>query len=321
MNSENFNIYGKVAVLSGGDSPEREISLMSGRGIFNALKKLGLNVHFFDPAVKSLAEFILEKFNRVFIALHGTNGEDGTIQGILEYLKIPYTGPGVLASSLAIDKVMTKKIWNYHGIATPKFYEIDENLDLNLIRNNLSFPLIVKPVYGGSTLGITKVTSSDKLYSAYELALKYGKKVMVEEYIEGIELTCPILGSSKNIHALPIVQIKAPNSNYNYHNKYFSDKTEYLCPTGLSFKIEEEIKKIVLESYTVLNCRGWSRVDLILRKTDNKPFLLEINTSPGMTLHSLVPISAQSVGMSYESLCFEILKMASLDNYYYEEAY
>ncbi|HEY4319192.1 MAG TPA: D-alanine--D-alanine ligase [Herbaspirillum sp.] len=305
--------FGKVGVLFGGRSAEREVSMMSGGGVLAALRSKGVDAHPFDPAQRSLAELAEQKFDRVFIALHGRYGEDGTLQGALEQLGIPYTGPGVLASAIAMDKAMTKRIWTAEGLATPQFEMLDAQSDWAAVAAKLGLPLIVKPAHEGSTLGLTKVTSADQLPAAYALAARLDKAVMAEQFIAGMELTCAVLGQGAGARALPMIRIIAPDDNYDYQNKYFNDTTQYLCPSGLPPQQEAEIQELVLASYRALGCRGWSRADVMVRAADNKPFLLEINTSPGMTGHSLVPMAARQAGMSYEDLCCAILQQASLD--------
>jgi D-alanine-D-alanine ligase len=305
--------FGKVGVLFGGRSAEREISLMSGTGVLKALQSQGIDAHPFDPAQRSLAELAAEQFDRVFIALHGRYGEDGTLQGALEQLGIPYTGPGVLASAIAMDKAMTKRVWLFNGLATPRFEMLSADSDWQAVAATLGLPLIVKPAHEGSTLGLTKVTDASQLPAAYALAARFDSAVMAEEFITGMELTCPVLGDGANARALPVVRIVAPDANYDYQNKYFSDETQYLCPSGLSPEQEREIQALVLASYRSLGCRGWARADVMVRASDNAPYLLEINTSPGMTGHSLVPMSAVVAGMPYEQLCVEILRLAALD--------
>jgi D-alanine-D-alanine ligase len=314
MNAKNMaKEFGKVGVLFGGRSAEREVSLMSGSGVLKALLSKDIDAHAFDPAKRTLSELAAEKFDRVFIALHGRYGEDGTLQGALEQLGIPYTGPGVLASSIAMDKAMTKRIWLASGLPTPKFEMLTAQSNWKNVADTLGLPLIVKPVHEGSTLGLTKVTKADQLPAAYALAAKFDRAVMAEEFIAGMELTCPILGSGETAGALPVIRIIAPDANYDYQNKYFSNDTQYLCPCGLSPEQERAIQELVVASYRALGCRGWSRADVMVRASDNRPFLLEINTSPGMTGHSLVPMSAKVAGFSYEDLCVQILKSAALD--------
>lgn len=304
---------GKVGVLFGGRSAERDISLMSGEGVLKALLEQGIDAHAFDPAKRSLAELAAEKFNRVFIALHGRYGEDGTLQGALEQLGIPYTGPGVLASAIAMDKAMTKRVWLHNGLSTPDFEMLNAHSDWKAVAAKLGLPLIVKPAHEGSTLGLTKVKTVDELPAAYALAAKFDKAVMAEQFISGMELTCPVMGHGDSARALPVVRIVAPDANYDYQNKYFSDETQYLCPSKLPPEQEKHIQELVLQCYKTLGCRGWARADVMVRESDNQPFLLEINTSPGMTSHSLVPMSAAAAGMPYEKLCVEILRMAALD--------
>lgn len=303
---------GKVGVLFGGRSAEREVSIMSGTGVLNALKSRGVDAHGFDPAERSLAELAAEKFDRVFIALHGRYGEDGSLQGALEQLGIPYTGSGVMASSVAMDKIFTKKIWLYHALTTPRYAVLNASTDLSKIADQLGLPLIVKPPHEGSTIGITKVTSADALPAAYQLAAKFDEEVLAEEFIQGRELTVAVLGRGAGAYALPLIEIVAPDGNYDYQNKYFTDDTKYLCPAPIDEALTQEIKAMCEEAYRAVNCEGWARIDVLLRASDNKPFLIEINTSPGMTGHSLVPMAAKAAGMSYEDVCIEILKTARL---------
>lgn len=303
---------GKVGVLFGGRSAEREVSIMSGTGVLNALKSRGVDAHGFDPAERSLAELAAEKFDRVFIALHGRYGEDGSLQGALEQLGVPYTGSGVMASSVAMDKIFTKKIWLYHALTTPKYAVLNANTDLSKVADQLGLPLIVKPPHEGSTIGITKVTSADALPAAYQLAAKFDEEVLAEEFIQGRELTVAVLGRGPGAYALPLIEIVAPDGNYDYQNKYFTDDTKYLCPAPIDEALTQEIKTMCEEAYRAVNCEGWARIDVLLRASDNKPFLIEINTSPGMTGHSLVPMAAKAAGMSYEDVCIEILKTARL---------
>jgi D-alanine-D-alanine ligase len=278
----------------------------------NALKSRGVDAHGFDPAERSLAELAAEKFDRVFIALHGRYGEDGSLQGALEQLGIPYTGSGVMASSVAMDKIFTKKIWLYHALTTPKYAVLNANTDLSKVANQLGLPLIVKPPHEGSTIGITKVTNADALPAAYQLAAKFDEEVLAEEFIQGRELTVAVLGRGPGAYALPLIEIVAPDGNYDYQNKYFTDDTKYLCPAPIDEALTQEIKTMCEEAYRAVNCEGWARIDVLLRASDNKPFLIEINTSPGMTGHSLVPMAAKAAGMSYEDVCIEILKTARL---------
>ncbi len=309
--------FGKVAVLLGGTSAEREISLMSGRGVLTALQSQGVDAHAFDPALRELGDLKLEGFDRVFIALHGRHGEDGTVQGALELLGIPYTGSGVMASAIAIDKTMTKRVWLACDLPTPRFVWLaadDQSSErVRSVPDDLGLPLIVKPPREGSSIGITKVAGYSDLAEAVKLAASYDPDVLCEEFIEGEEVTCPVIGSGAGAQALPVVRIVAPEGNYDYQHKYFSDDTRYLCPSGLAADEEREIQRIVVAAYRALGCRGWGRADLMIRTADRKPFLLEMNTSPGMTGHSLVPMSAGAAGLSYEQLCLRLLSNASLD--------
>ena len=303
---------GKVGVLFGGRSAEREVSLMSGNGVLQALKSKGIDAHAFDPAERSLGELEAEKFDRVFIALHGRYGEDGSLQGALELLGIPYTGSGVMASSVGMDKITTKIVWLAAGVPTPTYAVIDENTDLDKVVADLGLPLIVKPPLEGSTIGITKVTRAEDLKAAVDLAHKYDKLVLAEQFIEGREFSVPLLGTGAQARALPIVEIVAPEGNYDYQNKYFTDDTQYHCPAPLDAATTAAIQADVEKAYRALGCEGWSRIDVLLRESDGKHFLLEVNTSPGMTGHSLVPMAARAEGTSYEDLCVQILQSASL---------
>ncbi|MBC3917723.1 D-alanine--D-alanine ligase [Undibacterium sp. CY18W] len=312
MSELNVKSLGKVGVLFGGRSAEREISIMSGTGVLQALLSKGVDAHPFDTAERSIAELAAEKFDRVFIALHGRYGEDGSLQGVLEQLNIPYTGSGVMASAVAMDKIFTKRIWQTHGLATPAYAVLTAETELRRVPDELGLPLIIKPPHEGSTIGITKVKGYSDMQEAYALAAQFDEVVLAEEFVEGRELTVAILGKGRQAYALPITEIVAPEGNYDYQNKYFTDDTKYLCPAPLDQALTDEIRKMAVDAYLSLDCEGWARVDVLLRKSDNKPFLLEINTSPGMTGHSLVPMAAKAVGMSYEDLCVEILRTASL---------
>jgi D-alanine-D-alanine ligase len=305
---------GKVAVLMGGRSAEREVSIMSGTGVLAALRSKGVDAHAFDPAERVLGELKREGFQRCFIALHGRFGEDGTVQGALELLGIPYTGPGVMASAVAMDKLMTKRIWIAEGLATPAWRQVHSAEETLAAYQALGSPMIVKPVREGSTIGLTKVTDAAQCAAAYELAAKLDPLVMCEQFIAGDEVTCPVLGTGQAAKALPVIRIVAPEGNYDYQNKYFTDDTKYLVPCGLPEGEEAAIQALVLKAFLTLDCRGWARADVMIDAVTRKPWLLEINTSPGMTGHSLVPMSARATGMSYEDLCVSVLAQASLDN-------
>ena len=310
--------HAKVAVLMGGRSAEREISLMSGEGVLKALQSKGVNAHAFDPANQAMDQLTQQSFTHAFIALHGRYGEDGSVQGALELLEIPYTGSGVMASAIAMDKVMTKRIWSALGLSTPKSVSLapDEQSQqaIDAIPQTLGLPLIVKPPREGSSIGITKVTTAKGLEAATQLAIQYDPDLLCEEFIDGEELTCPVIGNGIHARALPVVRIAAPDGAYDYQNKYFTDDVKYHCPSGLPEKEEQAIQALVVAAYRALGCRGWGRADIMLRATDRKPFLLEMNTSPGMTSHSLVPMSARAAGISYEDLCIQLLQSATRDH-------
>ena len=303
---------GKVGVLFGGRSAERDVSIMSGTGVLAALQSRGVDAHAFDPAERSIAELAAEKFDRVFIALHGRFGEDGSLQGALEQLGIPYTGSGVMACAIGMDKIYTKMIWLMKGLPTPKYASLDGATDLSKVVADLGLPLIVKPPHEGSTIGITKVIEAGELKAAYDVAAGFDDVVLAEEFVTGREFTVTVLGRGKTARALPIVEIVAPQGNYDYQNKYFTDDVKYFCPAALDDATAAEMSRLAVEAYRALDCEGWGRVDVLLRAADNKPFLIEVNTAPGMTSHSLVPMSARAVGMSYEDLCLEILSSARL---------
>ena len=315
--SKNHVQFGKVAVLMGGRSAEREVSLMSGNGVLAALLARGVDAHAFDPAERGMDELKTADFDRCFIALHGRFGEDGTVQGALELLGIPYTGSGVMASSIAIDKVMTKRLLASHGLPTPQHVLLRRGAfgaeDVHAAMDTLGLPLIVKPAREGSSIGLTKVTHASQMAAAVEQAALLDADILCEQFIDGDEVTCPLLGTGSQACALPVIRIAALDGNYDYQNKYFTDTTQYLVPCGLPAGEEAAIQTLVLQAYQALHCRGWARVDVMIDKLTRQPYLLEINTSPGMTTHSLVPMSARAIGMAYEDLCLEILKTAALD--------
>ena len=302
-----FKSLGRVGVLLGGKSGEREISLMSGNGVLEALRSKGVDAHAFDTALRCPTELAKENFDRIFISLHGRFGEDGTIQGLLELLGLPYTGSAVLASALAIDKIVTKQVWISNGLATPEYEELTTNSDWNAVVKHLGLPLIVKPAHEGSSLGLTKVKSVDELPAAYKLAAGLDKKVIAETCIIGDELTCPLVGYGKTAEALPVIKIIPPQANYDFHNKYFSDETQYLCPTGLAPEVNAAVQELALAAYRALGCRTWGRADVMLDQKTGKPYLLEMNTSPGMTSHSLVPMAAKAAGIEYADLVVWLL--------------
>ena len=303
---------GKVAVLFGGRSAEREVSMMSGAGVLAALRGRGVDAHAFDPAERALDELGREGVERVFIALHGRYGEDGTVQGALELLGIPYTGSGVMASAIAMDKVYTKRIWITHTLPTPAFVVARSGAEVADAARRFGLPMAVKPSREGSTIGFTKMLSADQAQAAFEIARRHDDDVLCEEFIDGRELTIAVIGSGDAARALPVIEIVAPAGNYDYQNKYFRDDTRYVCPAELPRTLADEIEALALRAYLAIGCEGWGRVDVMLRRADDRPFLLEVNTSPGMTGHSLVPMAARAVGMSYEELCLRILASASL---------
>lgn len=305
--------FGKVAVLMGGASAEREVSLLSGTGVLHALRQRGVDAHAFDPAERDLGDLRREGYSRCFIALHGRFGEDGTVQGALEILGIPYTGSGVMASAIAIDKVMTKRIWRFEGLPTPPWRQVGSAAQTRAAFAELGAPMIIKPAREGSSIGFTKVVAASECDAAYGLAARHDPQVLCEAFIAGDEVTCPVLGPNDQPRALPVIRIVAPDGNYDYTNKYFTNATRYWVPAGLPAGEEEAIANLACQAYQVLGCRGWARADLMIDANTRKPYLLELNTSPGMTGHSLVPMSAKAVGMDYEDLCLQLLASAALD--------
>jgi D-alanine-D-alanine ligase len=309
---------GKVAVLMGGRSSEREVSLMSGQGVLTALRARGVDAHAFDPAERGLHLLVAEGFSRCFIALHGRMGEDGSVQGALELLGVPYTGSGVMASAIAMDKVMTKRVWSTQGLPMPEHVVLapaDTSRDaVQRVPDVLGLPLIVKPPHEGSSIGVSRVRGYSQMDDAVKLARQHDSEVLCERLIEGDEVTCPVLGQGASAVALPVIKIVAPDGDYDFNNKYFGDAVRYLVPSGLAQSEEARIQDVALAAYRLLGCRGWGRADFMIDATTRAPYLLEMNTSPGMTGHSLVPMSAKAAGLSYEDLCLEILASAALDS-------
>ncbi len=305
---------GKVAVLLGGASAEREVSLKSGSMVLAALQNQGVNAIGFDPSLRGLHELRDEGVERVFIALHGRFGEDGTVQGALELLGIPYTGSGVTASAVAMDKILTKRIWASEGIPTPASRVLHPGDSSAGVALALGLPLIVKPPHEGSTLGLTKVIRPEDVTKAVELALAYDVSALAEEFIEGPELTIALLERDGQVEALPVIEIRAPNGNYDFEHKYLSNATQYLCPAPQSPELMMKAQALAVAAFKCLGCSGWARVDVMVREKDQGLFLLEINTSPGMTDHSLVPMAAKAAGLSYEQLVMHIAANASLKN-------
>lgn len=305
---------GKVVLLLGGRSSEREVSLMSGKGVFDALQGAGVDVTRFDPQEQPLSELEKGDYDRAVISLHGRFGEDGTIQGVLEYLNIPYTGPGVRASAIAIDKNLTKLVWRERQIPTPNGMLVTKDSDMSFVIQELGVNLVVKPSREGSSIGLTKLEYANvqTLHEAVEKASQLDPQVLVEERIYGRELTVAILGEGQDARVLPIIEIVAPDGDYDYQNKYFTDVVRYECPADLSEELRDDISTTCLRAYRALGARGWSRIDVMLAE-DGRFVLLEMNTSPGMTAHSLVPLAAKNAGMSYEELVLQVAASASLD--------
>jgi len=290
----------------GGRSAEREISLMSGNAVLKALRSKGVDAHPFDPAQRDLFDLKREGVARCFIALHGRGGEDGTLQGALELLGIPYTGSGVMGSAIGMDKWRTKMIWIASRLPTPRYRILGAEDDWKAVARELGLPLIVKPAHEGSTLGLTKVSAVKQLPAAYALAAtKFRDTALAEQFIDGPEFTAAVLGDE----VLPLIRIEAPKGNYDYQNKYFTDATKYHCPCGLPAKKEAELKALTLRAFRAVGCSGWGRIDIMLDAA-KKPWLLEVNTVPGMTDHSLVPMAARASGISFEDLCVRILESA-----------
>jgi len=301
--------FGKVAVLMGGRSAERAVSLKSGAMVLEALRKKGIDAHAFDPRKRGLGAFMRQRFDRAFIALHGRYGEDGTIQGALELIGVPYTGSGVLASALAMDKWRTKLLWQASGTPTPHCELLTRDSDLHAVATRLGLPLMVKPANEGSSLGMRKVRSARDLPEAYALAANYDRVVIAEAFVDGVELTAAILGDTP----LPLIKLETPREFYDYEAKYSAGDTRYIIPSGLPPDAERIIQEEALRAFKTLNCAGWGRVDLMLDQS-GKPYFLEANTSPGMTDHSLVPMAARHAGLSFEDLCVRILELARLEN-------
>ncbi|HRL22597.1 MAG TPA: D-alanine--D-alanine ligase [Alcaligenes sp.] len=301
--------FGRVGVLYGGKSAEREVSLMSGQGVHDALRSMGVDAHLFDMGEKGLADLAQAGFDRVFIALHGRFGEDGTLQGALEWLGIPYTGSGVMASSLAMDKIMTKRVWQHVGLPTPDFVELTDASGVAAAVERLGVPMIMKPPHEGSTVGVVRVDQADQALAAFQTAMHYDTVVLAEQFIRGRELTVPIIGTGEQARALPVIDIVAPQGNYDFEHKYYSDETQYFCPADLSPELTAQVQNLAVRAFQALGCEGWARADFMLDE-QNRPWLLEMNTSPGMTSHSLVPMAAKAQGVSYAQLCVNILATA-----------
>lgn len=295
--------FGKVAVLFGGKSAEREVSLKSGSAVLAALLRQGVDAYAFDPAAQDLNE--LKAYDCIFNALHGRYGEDGTIQGVLTLMNIPFTGSGVMASSVGMDKWRTKLLWRALNIKTPDFEVVNAQSNFAEIEKKLGLPLFVKPANEGSSIGITKVKEKGGLEAAFLLASKADPLVLAEKYIGGGEYTVGILGDK----ALPIVRIVPKNEFYDYEAKYLREDTQYLCPCGLSAETESKIQQEALQAFRAIGCSGWGRVDFLMDE-DGNHYFLEVNTSPGMTDHSLVPMAAKAAGISFDALVTIILSLS-----------
>ncbi len=298
--------FGKVAVLFGGTSAEREVSLNSGARVLAALQGQGIDAHAFDPASEALDA--LKGYDRAFIALHGRHGEDGTIQGALEVMHIPYTGSGVLASALAMDKFRTKLMWQAVGLPIPEYALLYGDSDFAEVEEELGLPLFVKPAREGSSIGVTKVKARGDLAAAYAEAARHDPLVIAEKGVMGGEYTVGILGDL----ALPVIKIEPATDWYDYEAKYLRDDTRYLCPSGLPAAQEERIRREALEAFRILGGRGWGRVDFLMDE-EGKHYFLEVNTAPGMTDHSLVPMAARVAGMDYPTLVRRVLELAAND--------
>lgn len=307
----------KVAVLFGGASAEREISLMSGAAILKALQSQGINAYAFDPSARDIGDLKREGFTAAFLALHGLFGEDGTVQGALELLGIPYTGSGVMASAIAIDKRMTKRIWESHGLPTPEWRLTKNGAETEAVFEFFKaggHNMIVKPALEGSSLGLTKVSDAAQCEAAFQAASKLDGQALCEAWIEGLEVASAVLEIDGAPKALPLIRIAAPEGNYDFQNKYFTDSVKYHVPSGLPLAEEEYIQSLVQQAFQAISCRGWGRADVMIDAKTRKPYLLEINTSPGMTGHSLMPMAAKAAGISFEQLCLHVLQSVRLDH-------
>jgi D-alanine-D-alanine ligase len=299
----NVQVFGKVAVLMGGISSEREVSLNSGAAVLAALLRCGIDAHAIDVDRNVINHLQSGKYQRAFNILHGTLGEDGVIQGALETLDIPYTGSGVLASALSMDKLRSRYVLRSGGLPTPKTKVLMQASDLASLESELGLPLVIKPNNQGSSVGVSKVSTAEQLQHAYEVASKLDQTVLAEQWIGGMELHAAILGDQ----ALPLVRVRAAGEFYDYEAKYLSDTTQYHCPAGIDNALEQEIRNLALQAFALLGCRGWGRVDFLLDE-DNKPHVLEMNTLPGMTSHSLVPMAARQAGIDFDQLVMRILE-------------
>jgi len=302
-------VFGKVGVLMGGHSAEREVSLKSGAAVLAALRRQGVDAHPFDPAEAGLAALEAAGFERVFIALHGRGGEDGRMQGALDLIDLPYTGSGVLASALGMDKWRSKLIWQAAGLPVPDYMRLTPEDDAAEVVARLGLPLFVKPANEGSSVGVSKVKAVDELAKAWAEAARHDPLVIAERNLSGGEFTVAILGEGENLTALPVIRIEPASEFYDYEAKYLRDDTRYLCPSGLPAALEARMQDLARRAYASLGCRGWGRVDILL-DAGGEPYPLEINTSPGMTDHSLVPMAARAAGIDFDRLCLSLLEAA-----------
>lgn len=298
--------FGKVAVLLGGDSAEREVSLRSGGAVLAALQRQGVDAHAFDPSELPLEA--LKGYDRAFIILHGRGGEDGTLQGALELMGVPYTGSGVMASSISMDKWRTKLVWQGAGLPTARYVVLNDSTDFAAVVEALGLPIFVKPATEGSSIGISKVKTAEQLEPAYREAAKYDSLVIAEQFVAGSEVQFPILGDE----VLPSIRIETPAEFYDYQAKYFRDDTRYTCP-GLDDAAEQALHGLVRRAFEVLGCQGWGRVDMIITP-QGEPYFIEMNTVPGMTDHSLVPMSARVAGIDFDALVWKILEQTVTDH-------
>lgn len=303
--------FGKVAVIFGGSSAEREVSLKSGAAVLSALKNAGVDAHAFDPREQPLSRLRDDGYQRAFIAMHGQGGEDGSLQGALELMRIPYTGSGVLASALAMDKWRTKLVWQAAGIPVPEYILLDANTDYAAVEARLGLPIFVKPANEGSSIGISKVSQPGGLAAAYAEAARYDDLVIAERFIDAGEYTIGMLSQGGRLRALPMIQIIPAGEYYDFDAKYLRDDTQYRCPCDLPEARQKELGELALRAFSVLGGRGWGRVDLMLDRQGN-PYFLEVNTAPGMTDHSLVPMAARTAGFDFPTLVLQVLEGASL---------
>ena len=295
--------FGRVAVLMGGDSSEREISLLSGNAVLAALKRRGVDAYAFDPREQALPTLLTQHFDRVWIALHGPGGEDGTVQGALEYLGVPYTGSGVMGSAIGMDKLRTKRLAHSIGVATADYVVLRGPQDFEIAVERLGVPMIIKPATQGSSVGMSKVQAAQELPAAYALAARIETSVFAEPWITGKEYTVAVLQE----RALPAIRIETPKSFYDYEAKYFRDDTRYFCPSGLSTPAEQHLANLAVAAFEAVGAQGWGRADFMMN-AEGRPLLLEVNTIPGMTDHSLVPMAARAAGIDFDELVWRVLE-------------